>query len=449
MDPPETRYVNVDGTAVAYQVFGTGPIDVLLVDRWLHHSEADWDEPWYARSIGRFADHVRCIRFDGRGTGLSDPASVVSDNPEWWLDHWAADARSVLDECGTTSLAIWAEALGAPLGIRIAANERGRLERLVIENGFARLAVAPDHPCGFPPDVLESLLDDVTAGWGHGALLDLYGVSHSEEQRRLEGRYERLAASPAIARAALRALRTVDVRRDLAAIHAPTLVIHRNPVLPEEHARLMAAAILGSECEISEPTAWYWSDAPDPFSSVLPRGLEFITGERNHPGLHRTLATVMFTDVVGSTELLAEVGDAQWRILLELHHAALSKTVQAYGGRVIDTAGDGAFTVFGTPTAALGTAGELRDMLAKRGLDVRIGVHLGEMEQHLDTVSGLNVHVGARISSVADAGEILVSSPVVLALAGTDHRFASRGPTPLKGIAGDWEIFQLLTTPGF
>jgi class 3 adenylate cyclase/pimeloyl-ACP methyl ester carboxylesterase len=438
--PVETRYADVDGRSVAYQVSGSGAVDLLHIDGWIRCVELDWDDPGYARLLradGRFA---RVIRYDGTGCGMSDP-EVGGGRPV--LDEWVRDAAGVLNAADIERCAVFGLGLGGPVAIRLAATHPERVTKLLLMNTFARLRVAEDHSFGWTDDAIDAALEAVAAGWGRGVLFDLYGAGHDAAARARFGRYERVAASPGTALRLMNAPADVDVRADLGAIQAPTLVIHRiNPILDVAHARTMVAAIPGAALHEQPPDEWSWRGETDEYRGL---GLisEFLTGVAYDADSERAFAGILFTDIVGSTTTAVELGDRRWRLLLDAHDAETQRQVRRIGGRVITSTGDGVLAVFPSASQALECAVALRDALAERHVGVRTGVHAAEVEIRGNQVGGIGVHIAARINAIAESGEILVSGTVTDLVVGSGFQFVDRGKHTLTGVPSPWPLWSL------
>jgi class 3 adenylate cyclase len=442
--PVETIYTSVDGFAIAYQVHGTGSIDMLFIDGWIGSVELDWDDPAYARLLRRDGRFARVIRYDGRGSGMSDP-----DPSGAWpvLDAWVRDAVGVLDAVGSPRCAVYGNGLGGPVAIRFAALHPERVDALVLANTFARLREAPDHPFGLSDDAIDVAVEAIKTGWGRGVMIDLYGVDHDEPTRVRAARYERLSASPGTAVELMKVLGDIDVRADLGRITAPALVIHRpNPVLDIGHGRGLAAAIPGALFEEEPPDDWTWRGETDDDPRGLARIDEFLTGVRHDADPDRVFATVLFTDIVGSTATAVALGDRRWKLLLNAHDAETARQVQRSGGRVANSTGDGVLALFSSPSRALDCATVLRAALAEHNIAVRIGIHAAEIEQRDEQVGGIGVHIAARVNALADSGEILVTNTVRELVTGSDRIFTDRGTHTLKGVTGAWNLSALTET---
>ena len=437
----ETLYTKVDDCAIAYQVHGAGDVELLLIDGWIRCVELDWDDPGYARLLradGRFS---RVIRYDGRGSGMSD-RDANDSRPV--LDAWVRDAVGVLDAVGVDRCAVLGLGLGGPVAIHVAARHRDRVQALVLSNSFARLRAAPDHSYGLSPESIDAALDAVREGWGRGVMLDLYGAGHDAEAQSRMARYERLAATPNAAIRLMTALADVDVRADLPNIRAPTLVIHRaNLVLDTAHGRGVASAIPDAVFEEQPADAWAWRRETDEYRG-LARITEFLTGARHDADSIRSFAAILFTDIVGATSTAVALGDRKWRLLLDAHDAETQRQVDRAGGRVVASTGDGVLAIFSSPSQALDCAVAVRDALAQHDVGVRTGVHAAEIELRDDNVGGIGVHIAARINSIAEPGQILVSSTVTELVTGSGYTFADEGSHILRGVPTSWRLWSLI-----
>ncbi len=442
-DEVTTEYTLVDGCQIAYQVHGSGSIDLLFLAPGLFGCcELEWDDP-YARVLQRFGRFSRVVRFDRRGSGMSDRAPLGTAPG---LDEWARDAAGVLDAVGIDRCAVYGNGMASPIAIRFAARFPERVDALVLGNAFARLRSAPDHPFGVSDEVVEAGLEVVRSGWGRGVLPALYGAPHDDASRARSGRHERLSASPAAALALMATLADVDARADLAQITAPTLVVYQpNPVLNIEQSRSVAAAISGAIFEEEREGDYVWRSETDDEPQWLSRIAEFLTGVRHDADPDRVFATVLVTDIVGSTATAAALGDRRWRLLIDAHDAATRRQIQRSGGRIITLTGDGAVAIFSTPSPALGCAIALREALAERDIVIRVGLHAAEIELRGDNVGGIGVHIAARISALAGGGDILVSNTVRDLVTGSVLTFVDRGRHTLKGVPGEWNVSALAT----
>jgi class 3 adenylate cyclase len=413
---------------------------VLLVDQWFSHMEAQWDVGPLARLRERLASFGRLIMFDKRGTGLSDPVSTTALPT---IDEWMEDVSIVLDEVGSERAALITNIGGGLMALAFAAAHPERISHLVLVDCFARFLAAPDYPIGAPSETLEQALAEADAGSGRGIMIDLFAPSHAGDTR-LRGawsRYERQAASPGSTVAIVRLIYESDLRAVLPAIHVPTLVIHRTQAsgFGIEHGRYLASHIEGAVLvELPGIDNLIWAGDQDAMVSEIQA---FLTGVRPVPEPDRILATVLFTDIVGSTGLAAKLGDARWQVLLDEHHRAARRVLERFGGREVKTTGDGVLVTFDGPARAIRCAIALRDAVRELDLEIRAGLHTGEIEVRPDDISGLAVHIGSRIAALAGTGEVLVSGTVKDLVVGSGITFEDRGLHVLKGVPGEWRVF--------
>ncbi len=440
---PETRYARRGDLHLAYQVLGDGPPDILLLDQWFSHMEAQWDVPPLAEFRERLAAFGRLIMFDKRGSGLSDPVPT-SSLPS--IEEWMDDVPTVLDTVGSRKAALITNLGSGLMGTTFAAAHPERVSSLILVDCFARAVAAPDFPIGAPPDGAARALEAAENSYGRGMMLDAFApsVANDDRLRRAWSRYEREATSPGNAVATVRLLWASDVRHVLPAINVPTLVINRSGGhgFGVEQGRYLAAQIKGSKyVELPGADELIWAGDQD---AMLAEIQDFVTGVRPAPTPRRVLATVLFTDIVGSTSLAAEMGDRSWRALLDEHYAVTRHLLDRFSGQEVKTVGDGILATFDGPARAVRCAAAIRDAARELGLDVRAGLHTGEIEVGPDDVAGLAVHIGARISALATGGEVLVSSTVKDLIVGSGLSFEDRGSHALKGVPGDWRLFALV-----
>jgi class 3 adenylate cyclase len=439
---PETTYAPLGDDRVAYQVLGDGP-DLVLTMGAFGHVDLQWDEPGTALYLRRLASFSRLITFDRRGTGASDP--LPEDLPPPW-EAYADEVAAVMDAAGSRRAALMATTAEAgPMALFFAATRPERTAALVLGNASARYVAADDYPIGIPPERAEAIISRVEDTWGTAEPIATAIPSRAGDERfrRWAARLQRSIASPRTVHVMLRALFEVDVRPLLPMIQAPTLVLHRRnfPLLPIEHGRYLAEHIPNARL-VELPG----SDGPltweEPEASLGPIE-EFLTGVRATIPATRVLATVLFTDIVASTERAAELGDRRWRELLQVHDDLGGRLVEQWGGRVVKSTGDGLLATFDGPGRAIACAVALRDQLGDIGLAIRAGLHAGEVELRDDDVGGIAVHIAARILAAADPGELLVSRTVRDLVAGSGRALAGRGTHRLKGVDGDWELFAV------
>jgi class 3 adenylate cyclase len=439
---PETQYLRVAHIHIAYQVLGEGPPDILLLDQWFSHMEAQWDVRPVAELRERLASFGRLIMYDKRGSGLSDPVPT-STLPR--IEEWMADVLAVLDAVGSEKSVVIANLGGGILATTFAAAHPERVSSLILVDTFARFMVAPDFPIGAPPEAIDRTLDAAEAAMGRGVMLDLFGPSVADDPglRRAWARYERQATSPGAQIATVRMIYESDVRDLLPTIQVPTLVIHRADAreFKVEHGRYLAEHISGAKyVELPGIDNLMWAGDQD---AILDEIEDFVTGVRPAPTSRRMLATVLFTDIVGSTRAAAEMGDDRWRGVLDDHYRLMRKQLDRYGGHEVKTVGDGILATFDSPARAIRCATAIRDGVGELGIKIRAGLHTGEIEIEPDDIAGLAVHMGARICALAGPGELLVSSTVKDLVVGSGLEFDDRGTHELKGVPGEWHLYAV------
>jgi class 3 adenylate cyclase len=431
----EIRYAKSGGVHVAYQVLGAGPPDLVLVPGFVSNIEVQWELPDFSRFIERLASFSRVVTFDKRGTGLSDRVPT-SELPT--LEERMDDVRAVMDAAGVTRAFLFGASEGGPLSVLFAATYPARVEGLVLYGSYARRPV--------PPGGWDAFLSLVEDRWGTGDLFASRAASAIDDThlRVLLARLERQAASPGAATSILRMAAEIDVRDILPAVTVPTLVLHRSgdPILPSTGGRDLADGIPNArfvELPGADHLAWA-GDGHDIAGEIE----EFMTGERHEADPDRVLATVLFTDIVGSTRLAAEFGDRRWRDLLDSHDTLARQAVERFRGCVIKTTGDGLLATFDGPARAIRSACAIRDDLKKLGVAARAGLHTGEIEARGEDIGGMAVHVAQRVSTMAGSGEVVVSSTVKDLVAGAGIAFADRGQHRLKGVADPWRLFAVV-----
>jgi class 3 adenylate cyclase len=442
MQRPETRYARSGDVHIAYQTLGDGPFDLLFVDQWWSNVDTQWELPPLARMLERLASFSRVIVLDKRGTGLSDPVPL-GGLPT--LEEWMDDIRAVLDAVGSERAALLSGVGASYLTILFAATYPERTSALVLVDGYARLLGTDDYLPWLPREFPLEEGENIRAGWGRGILLDRLAPDEAKDPAivRAFAAHERQSASPGTGRAMLQALYESDVRRVLPAIRVPTLLIAHPEAkrIPVAHSRYLAEHIAGAtlvELPGTQNLVWAGDQA-----SLVAEVQEFLTGNRPQEEPDRVLATVLFTDIVGSTQRAAELGDQRWRSLLAAHDQAARTEIQRFRGREVDTTGDGFLAVFDGPARAIRCAAAIRDAVASLGLQIRCGLHTGEVElADAGQVKGIAVHIGARVSALAGAGEILVSTTVKDLVIGSGIVFEDRGSHELKGVPGEWRLFR-------
>jgi class 3 adenylate cyclase len=441
MSAPTTRYAKSGEVSVAYQVVGDGPIDVVLVQGFATHLDMQWEAPPMARFFERLASFSRLVLFDKRGTGLSDPVSEVPT-----LEQRVDDVRAVLDACGSERAALFGVSEGGPMSVLFAAADPARVSALILHGAMGRTTEAPDYPWASPADALrESAAEFIAPYWGREArgTVELFAPSMAADPRAVEWaeRLERSAASPAMVWKIFEMFLDIDVRAILPTINVPTLVLHRrgDRVVNWRAGRALASEIPGARyVELPGIDHLPWAGDAE---AVLGEVEEFLTGTRSVPETDRVLATVMFTDLVGSTGRAAALGDAPWRDLLTSHQAAVRRELAHFGGHEVKTLGDGFLVTFDGPARAIRCAHAIAIDARSLNLDVRIGLHTGEVALTGDDVGGIAVHIAARVADLAAPGEVLVSSTTKELVAGSGLRFDERGTRRLKGISDEWRLF--------
>jgi class 3 adenylate cyclase len=446
---PRTRYATCSEVDIAYQALGDGPTDMLVLPGPSIPIDTIDAEPSMYRFHRRLASFSRVIRLDQRGVGLSSRApSLDMIGPKFW----AKDAISVLDAVGSERATIFAPGFASMTGLILAADYPERVSNLVIVNGAARTLIAPDYPIGFdirdddPYTTVAMEPDAVDQGF------DMLGyiapsMVHDDAFRAWWDMAGNRAASPSMARAIILTVRHSDVRDTLARITAPTLVLHRADCdfCPVANGRYIAERIPGAHfVELPGNDALYWVGDTAPMLDEIE---EFVTGVRGSFGAERVLTTIMFTDIVGSTERAALLGDGRWRDLLDNHDTIVRHEIDRFGGREVNTAGDGFVATFTSPSAAIACADAIVDAVRVLGIEVRVGIHAGEVEVRgalKEDVAGMAVHIGARVAALAGPSEVLVSSTVRDIVTGSRHRFADRGEHDLKGVPGHWQLCALV-----
>jgi class 3 adenylate cyclase len=439
---PTTRYARSGTVNIAYQVVGDGPRDLVYVGGWVTHLESGWDEPLLARFRRRLASFSRLILFDKRGTGMSDR---VPDANLPTLEERMDDVRAVMDAVGSERAALFGHSEGASMATLFAATYPQRTTALVTFGAFACRLRNPEYPWAPTREEREHLYEIIERDWGGDVdMSDLApSMAHDEGFRRRLSTYVRLSASPGAALALARMNSEIDVRNVLPAIRVPTLILHRTGDRDSniEEGRYIAARIPDAKfLELPGPDHLPWVGDQ---GEVVDEIEEFLTGIRPAPEPDRVLATVLFTDIVGSTQRAASLGDHAWRDLLEQHHASVRRELEHFRGQEITTTGDGFLATFDGPARAVRCAVAIRDRLRESGLEVRAGVHTGECERMGDNIGGLAVHIGSRVAGLAGPGEVLASSTVKDLVAGSGIVFEDRGAHPLKGVPGEWRVFRV------
>jgi pimeloyl-ACP methyl ester carboxylesterase/class 3 adenylate cyclase len=439
---PEIRYTTVDGAYVAYQVVGGGELDLVYVAEFWHSIEAQWEEPGFAGFLGRLGSFSRLICFDQRGTGLSDPVPLA-ELPE--LEQWMDDVRAVMDAAGSRRAALLGAGGGGLMSTVFAATYPERTRALILLNSYARLALEPDRPSAGSSHLEARIEHEMATAWGRGALVDVLAPTRMGDPRFREwlARYQRLGASPGTVLAHRRMLRQLDTRHVLPLIRVPTLVLHRrdNGLVNREHAGYLAAHIPGARL-VEVPGTDYFPFAGDQ-EAILDEIERFLTGSSHRRESDRFLATILLTDIVDSTRRAAELGDRRWRELLGEHNRLVRAEIDRFRGRDVATTGDGFLATFDGPARGVRCARSVTEAVRTLGLDVRAGLHTGEVEPTTDGIGGLAVHIAARVAALAGPAEVLVTSTVRDLVAGSGIRFDDRGSVVLRGVPSEWHVYAV------
>jgi pimeloyl-ACP methyl ester carboxylesterase len=437
VDRRDVQYARSGDVNIAYQVVGDGPLDLVLVSGFVSHLELDWEDRQSAHFLERLASFSRLIRFDKRGTGLSDRPGGLPD-----LETRMDDVRAVMDAAGSERAAIFGYSEGGPMSVLFAASYPARTTALVLYGTYAKRSdPTDDYPWALTWEERQGYAEEIEADWAWEADMRRMAPSADEAGAAWWARRSKAAASPGAARDLIRMNSQIDVRDILPTVNVPTLVLHRtgdNDSRVEE-GRYLAEHIRGARfVELAGNDHVPWIDA-DP---VVDEIEEFLTGVRPLPEPDRMLMTLLFTDIVGSTERAASLGDRRWRELLDAHNAVVRREIARFRGREVDTAGDGFFATFDGPARAVRAAQAIRDGVRPLGLEIRAGVHIGECEIAGDAVRGIAVHTAARVAGQAGSGDVLVSTTVRDLVAGSGLEFDDRGVADLKGV-GELQLFAV------
>lgn len=436
----KTRYARSGDVRIAYQTTGDGPFDVVLVPGFVSNVETYWEIPAIAAALERIASFSRMTHWDKRGTGMSDPVHGVAT-----IDQRLEDLVAVLDAAEVERASLFAVSEGAPLALLFAATYPQRVNSIAIYGGYPRIARDDDYLFGWPLDIIDRAEETILDTWGDGALIDTFlpDTANDPVTREQWNRFQRAGASPSMGVQTLRAMLTIDVRPILPAVQAPALIIHRagDTAVSSECGKYMAEHLPNAEyLELPGRDHVWFAQGADQLIDAIE---EFFTGAKPKAEPDRMLATVMFTDIVDSTRLSADRGDAEWLRLMERHDQAVRDQLERYGGREIKTIGDGFMATFDGPGRALQSATAIRDAVARLGIQIRAGIHTGEVTALGDDVGGMAVNIAARVSALAGPGEVLTSSTVKDLVIGSDFAFEPRQATELKGVPGEWNLFAV------
>ncbi|MGH2864483.1 MAG: adenylate/guanylate cyclase domain-containing protein [Solirubrobacteraceae bacterium] len=443
MQPPQTQYVKRDGISIAFQVVGSGPVDLLVSPGFVSHLDLQWTDPAISRFATRLASFSRLIIYDKPGTGLSDPVAQLPT-----LEERVADMEAVLDAAGSERAVLFGISEGGPTSVLLAAMRPQRVTSMMLYGTFAAWPTAAPETFSAKTlehaDLLRYQLSEMVENWGDApSMMQIFApsVTFNESQKRGWGMFLRASASPRMVRALIEVAVQIDIRDVLASVRVPTLVLHvdGDRVVPVEAGEQLADGIPGARMVTFvgiDHNFWLVDGLVDELE-------RFVTGAVQHAEPNRVLASVLFTDIVGSTTHAAELGDRAWRELLERHDELVDRVVADHGGRVVKHIGDGALSAFDGPAIAMRCAEALRDEVSELGMQLRGGIHTGECEAIGDDLGGLAVHIGARVGALAGPGEIVVSSTVKDLVVGSGMQFSDRGEHELKGVPGAWHLYAL------
>jgi pimeloyl-ACP methyl ester carboxylesterase len=443
MQQPKTSYARNGDVNIAYQVLGDGPLDLVLVPGFVSHLDLLWSFPEPAAFFRRLSSFSRLILFDKRGTGLSDPVPGVPT-----LEERMEDLHAVLDAVGSKRAALLGVSEGGPMSALFAATYPERTAAMVIYGSTPKFSDVDDMVDEENKASIKKTWESVEAmidNWGEGRMVEVFAPTFAADEaiRRSFGLIERASASPAMIAGVLSAIGQIDVTGVLPAVGVPTLVLHRvgDPVIPIEAARYTAERIPGARLvELAGDDHVAWLGDTDALLDEIER---FLTGAPRGRRPDRALATVLFTDIVGSTERASSLGDSRWRELLESHDDGVRRQVGAHGGRVVKSLGDGYLATFDGPARAIRCGGAVLEDASSLGVELRAGVHTGECELIGDDLGGMAVHIGARVAAKAGPGELLVSSAVRDLVVGSGIEFDERGVHDLKGVPGSWALLAV------
>jgi class 3 adenylate cyclase len=438
MTPPETRYARSGDLRIAYQIVGKGPLDLVFVPGFVSNLDLFWEMPQWADFFSRLAAFSRLILFDKRGTGLSDRVAGVAN-----LEDRMDDVRAVMDGSGSERSALFGVSEGGPMSLLFAATYPQRVQALALYGAYAH------HPLLTSKDYLQEQIELIDRRWGTGDFFlgrFLPTMTVDETLSRAWARFERQSASPSAATAIMKMNSEIDGRQILSAVRVPTLVMHRigDGAIPVEAGRHLADNIVGAKFVELPGDSHNWLHEPEMTNRIVGEVEEFLTGSRGEVEIDRVLATVMFTDIVDSTKRAAALGDHEWRVLRERHDSTVRQFLARFRGHEVKNLGDGFLVTFDGPARAIRCAVAISDAMMPLGIAVRSGLHTGEIELTDDDVTGIAVHIAARVSAEADAGETVVSSTVRDLVAGSGLRFQDRGTHVLKGFPDEMRLYSVL-----
>ena len=444
MTRPEIQYAKSGDVNIAYQVYGEGDLDIVLVFGYISHLDLFWDGPPFVEYVKRLGSFARVIMFDKRGVGLSDPVERAAT-----LEERMDDVRAVMDAAGSERAALLGTSEGGPMSILFASTYPERTQALVLYGAMARSTYAPDYPWAAPIEDLQQSSEELVGPyWGKGASIEIFSPSQADDPgaREFYARLERQGASPQMVGQLAEMFLDIDVRHVLPSIHVPTLVLHRrgDRVVNVRAARYLAEQV--PDAKYVELDGIDHNILAGDMEPILQEIQEFLTGIRPAPVYDRVLATVLFTDIVDSTKKAAELGDKKWREILEGQQTLVRSELDRHRGREVKTTGDGFLATFDGPARAIRCATSITGEIGRLGVEIRAGVHTGECEVMGDDVGGIAVHTASRICSLAGSGEVLVSRTVKDLVAGSGIGFEDRGVHTLKGVPDEWQLLAVTAT---
>jgi class 3 adenylate cyclase/pimeloyl-ACP methyl ester carboxylesterase len=440
-DAPEVRYASSGEVEIAYQVLGDGPVDLVWIAGSVTHLGVLWEHPGYRHFCEQLASFSRLILFDKRGMGLSERTRAGT------LEERMDDVRAVMDAAGSERAALVGVSEGGPMSMLFAATHPERTEALLLIGAEVKEEQTDEWPWGEGTrEEFDSWMRELPERWGRALAADRFFPEDPDPEatQRWFGRLQTASMTPRDAIAFMSMAMDIDVRHVVPSVRVPTLIVHRvdDPICHVENARFLAANIPQARyVELAGNLHIPWAGSGG--DEILEEIREFLTGVRESPEPDRILATVLFTDIVGSTERATQLGDRRWREVLEAHHSAVRRQLERFRGRELDTAGDGFLASFDGPARAIRCAGAAIEAVRRLGLDIRAGVHTGECEVVGDKLAGIAVHIGARVAGRAGPGEVLVSSTVRDLVAGSGLVFEDRGAAALKGVPGEWRLYAV------
>lgn len=437
MIPSQTRYAKSGDVSIAYQVTGSGPFDLVFVPGFVSNLDAQLENPGWSHFFSCLSNFSRLIRFDKRGTGLSDRVAGIAN-----LEDRMDDVRAVMDAVSSQRAALVGFSEGGPMSLLFAATYPERVSALVLYGSFAK------HPILTDKNFLQEQIDSIDRLWGSGEFVKRSFIpSNFAIDLSLLARFERQSASPSAVTAILRMNSEIDARHILPLVHAPTLVLHRSSDtrVPIDAGRYIANHVPGARMVTLPGENHVFVYEPEMIDAIVGEVEEFLTGSRREIETDRVLATVMFTDIVESTKRAAELGDRQWRALVDNHDRTVREQLTRFRGREIKNLGDGFLATFEGPARAVRCASSIVESVYSLGIDVRVGLHTGEVELKDDDIGGIAVNTAARIAGIAGPGSTLVSSTVRDLVAGSGLRFEDRGRHALKGLPEDVHIYAALS----